>query len=57
MGALTTHQVVVDALVELPLERTTLPELVVGVVEALPVVAELLQTVRVDVINPIHRCN
>lgn len=36
-----TYQVIVNALVELPLGGTALPELLVSVVEALPVLAEL----------------
>jgi hypothetical protein len=36
-----TYQVIVNALVELPLGRAALPELLVSVVEAFPVLAEL----------------
>ncbi len=46
---LFTYQVVVDALVELPLSRAALPELLIAVIQALPVLAELCQAVGVDV--------
>lgn len=38
-------------MVELPLNLTALPELVVVVVEALPVLAELVQTMVIDVVD------
>ena len=41
------HQVLKDTLVQLPLGRPALPKLLVSVVEALPVLAELGQAVRV----------
>lgn len=46
------YQVVEDAFVQSPLIPAALPQLLVVVVEALPVAAELLQTVRVDVLDP-----
>ena len=48
-----TYQVVEHALVERPLELPALPQLLVVVVEALPVLAELGQAVLVHVIQPI----
>lgn len=48
-----TYQVVKDTLVELPLSRAALPQLVVAVVEALPVLAELSQAVGVDILDTI----
>lgn len=47
------YYLVKDALVELPLGRATLPELVVAVVETLPVLAELGEAVRVDVLDAV----
>ena len=47
-----THQVVKDTLVQLPLGGATLPELMVPVVQALPVLAELGEAVGVDVLDP-----
>lgn len=47
-----TYNLLKDALVEFPLIRSALPVLVVVVVEALPVAAELFQAVRVDVLEP-----
>lgn len=47
------YQVVVDTLVELPLGRTALPQLVVSVVKALPVLAELGETVGVDILDAV----
>lgn len=45
------YQILVNTLVELPLGGAALPELVVVVVEALPVGAELLQAGLVDVVD------
>jgi hypothetical protein len=53
-GAVDTYQIVVHTLVELPLRRTTLPQLMVPVVQALPVLAELGQAVGVDVLDTVH---
>lgn len=47
-----TYQVVEHALVQLPFVLAALPELVVVVVEALPVLAELVKAVLVDIVNP-----
>lgn len=52
-GPWLSYQIVVDALVELPLSRTALPQLVISVVEALPVLAELSQAVGVDVLDTV----
>lgn len=49
------YQVVVNALVELPLGRAALPQLVVSVVETLPVFAELGEAVGVDVLDAVDR--
>lgn len=46
------YQVVVNTLVELPLSRAALPKLLVAVVKALPVLAELGEAVCVDVLDP-----
>lgn len=46
-----TYHVLVNALVELPLSRAALPELLVAVVEAFPVLAELSEAVCVDVLD------
>ena len=46
-----THQVLVDTLVQLPLIGAALPQLLVVVLEALPVGAELLETGLVDVLE------
>lgn len=48
-----THQVIKDTLVEPPLKGAALPQLVVVVVEALPVVGELLKAVLVDVLDTV----
>lgn len=48
-----TYQVLVDALVEPPLLGAALPQLLVAVLEAEPVPAELVQAVRVDVLEPV----
>jgi hypothetical protein len=48
-----TYQVVVNTLVELPLGRAALPELLVSVVEAFPVLAEFGQAVCVDIREPV----
>jgi hypothetical protein len=48
-----TYQVVEYTLVERPLELPALPQLLVVVVEALPVLAELCQAVLVHVVQPI----
>lgn len=48
-----TYQVIEDALVELPLSRAALPQLVISVVEALPVFAELGEAVGVDVLDAV----
>lgn len=45
------YNVVKDALVELPLGRAALPQLVVAVVEAFPVLAELGEAMCVDVLD------
>lgn len=50
-----TYQVLVGALVELPLKGTALVQLVIVVVEALPVVGELLEAMLAEVVDPIHR--
>jgi hypothetical protein len=50
-----TYQVLVGALVELPLKGTALIQLMVVVVEALPVVGELLEAMLVEVVDPIQR--
>lgn len=47
------YHVVKDTLVELPLGRAALPQLVVVVVEALPVLAELGEAVGVDVLDAV----
>ena len=46
------YHVVVDTLAELPLFGAALPELVVPVVEAVPMCAELGEAVSVDVLEP-----
>lgn len=46
-----TYQVVVDTLVELPLGRAALPQLMISVVQALPVFAELGKAVGVEVLD------
>jgi hypothetical protein len=51
--SLATYQVVENALVQRPLELPALPKLLVVVVEALPVLAELCQAVLVDVLQPV----
>lgn len=50
---MVTYQVIEDALVELPLSRAALPQLVISVVEALPVFAELGEAVGVDVLDTV----
>lgn len=47
------YQVVKDTLVELPLSRAALPQLMIPVVQALPVFAELGEAVGVDVLNAV----
>jgi hypothetical protein len=47
-----TYQVVKHTLVQRPLPFPALPELLVAVVQALPVLAELGQAVLVDVLQP-----
>ena len=47
-----TYQVVKHTLVQWPLPLPALPELLVAVVQALPVLAELSQAVLVDVLQP-----
>lgn len=47
-----TYQVVKNTLVQRPLKLPALPELLVVVVEAFPVLAELGQAVLVDVVQP-----
>lgn len=49
-GAMT-YQVLVDALVELPLSRPALPQLLVVVLKTLPMRTELLETGFVDVLK------
>lgn len=46
-----TYQVVKDTLVELPLGWAALPKLLVVVIKARPVFAELRETVLVDVLD------
>ncbi len=46
-----TYQLREGALVQLPLSRPALPELVVVVIQALPVCAELLQALGVEVLD------
>lgn len=53
--SIQTYQVIVDALVQLPLGGTALPKLLVVVLEALPMGAKLLQTGLVDVLQPSSR--
>lgn len=48
-----TYQVVKDTLVELPFGLAALPQLVVVVVKALPVLAELLEAVLVDILDAV----
>lgn len=43
------YQVIKDTLVQLPLGRTTLPKLLISVVQTLPVLAELGEAVGVDI--------
>lgn len=52
---MVTYQVLVDALVELPLSGAALPQLVIPVVEALPVFAEFGEAVRVDVLDAVDQ--
>jgi len=47
----STHQVVVDTFVKLPLSLPALPELMVIIIETLPVLAEFIQTVLVDIFD------
>jgi hypothetical protein len=51
--ACLTYQVVINTLVELPLSRAALPQLMISVVEALPVFAELGKAVSVDVLDAV----
>lgn len=55
MGAKSegTNQVVENAFVQLPLGRPALPQLVVVVVQTLPVGAELIQAVLVHILDPV----
>lgn len=46
-----TYQVLKDTLVQLPLRRSALPQLVVVVLQASPVAAELLEARLVDVVD------
>jgi len=50
-----TYQVVEHTLVQRPLELPALPQLLVVVVETLPVLAELCQAVLVHVVQPVVR--
>lgn len=50
------YQVIENTLVQLPLGRAALPELLISVVETLPVLAELGETVGVDVGESIASC-
>lgn len=47
-----TYQVVEHTLVQRPLPFPALPQLLVAVVQALPVLAELSQAVLVDILQP-----
>ena len=49
-----TYEVLVDTLVEPPLLGAALPQLLVAVLEAEPVPAELVQAVRVDVLDTVE---
>jgi hypothetical protein len=49
-----SYQIVENTFVKDPFLRSALPELLITVVEALPVLAELLQTVLVDVFNSVR---
>lgn len=49
---ITTYQVVENALVQRPFEFPALPQLLVVVVEAFPVLAEFSQAVLVHVFQP-----
>ena len=49
-----SYQILVSTLVKPPLKGSTLPQLVVMVVEALPVVAELLETLGIEVVDPVN---
>jgi hypothetical protein len=51
-----TYQIVKHTLVQLPLGLAALPELLVVVLEALPVFPEFLKAVLVDVFDPVQ-CN
>lgn len=51
------YQVVIDTLVELPLSRAALPELMISVVKTLPVLAEFGEAVSVDVLDPVAEKN
>jgi len=46
-----TYRVLENTLVQLPLGRSALPQLVVVIVEALPVGTELLQAGLVDIVD------
>ena len=50
-GLAETYKVVEYTLVQLPLCRSALPELLVVVVQALPMLTELLQTVLVNILD------
>lgn len=50
----STHQILKDAFVQLPLFWPALPQLLVVVVEALPMRTERLQAALVDVVNAAH---
>lgn len=52
-----TYNLLKDTLVQLPLGRPALPELLVVVVEALPVLAELLEAGLVDVVETAKQSN
>lgn len=54
VGVQKTHQLVKHAAVELVLGPPTLPQAVVVVLQTVPVLPELRQAVRVDVLDPIH---
>lgn len=49
-----TYRVLENTLVQLPLGRSALPQLVVVIVEALPVGTELLQAGLVDIVDAVR---
>ena len=49
-----TYRVLENTLVQLPLGRSALPQLVVVIVEALPVGTELFQTGLVDIVDAVR---